>query len=88
MREGVVGSVPSHFVFRFLPEETELLLKFSHRTKVENEVPGGLQVNGWIIDVGQQPVRGQLHSSVTRSRQGLREIIFCKENWEILHFRI
>ena len=71
MREGVVGSVPSDFIFRFLPEETELLLKFSHRTKVENEVPWHLQVNGWIINVSQQPVGGQLDPSVTRSRQGL-----------------
>ena len=56
MGEGVVSPVPSDFIFRFLPEQTELLLQFSNRTKVKYEVPGSALVYAGVVDVSQQPV--------------------------------
>ena len=71
--EVVVGTVPATLLVGLLPEVQELMLQLSHRTQVQDVVPGRAVVKVRVIHVGQQPDTRWGWDSLLEERLGIHE---------------
>ena len=64
--------VPNLAMLIFCIEKVPSPLENTHRTKIKDVVPRIGVINGRVIDMGQQPIGGKLHTSVACGCQSLK----------------
>lgn len=71
VRREVVRPIPAAKFPRLRPEVLQLLQKRSRRARVQDVLPWRTLVQRRIVDMGQQPIGGQLHATISGRRQRL-----------------
>lgn len=71
VRRKVVRPIPAAQLTRFGPKALQLLQKRPGRTGIQDVLPWRTFVQRWIVDVGQQPIGGQLYTTISGRSQSL-----------------